>query len=124
VIDEIVAHAREAAPRECCGVLVGKGFEILEAVRTRNLADDPNCFVLDPKDHIGARREARARGLEVLGFYHSHPHSEPEPSASDLAQAMYPGHLYAIVQPLTAAAKVRLFRFENEDFLELPFVTG
>jgi proteasome lid subunit RPN8/RPN11 len=123
VIEEIVAHAREAAPRECCGLLVGSGFDIREAVRTRNLADSPNRFVLDPKDHIDARRDARTRGLEVIGFYHSHPHSEPEPSESDVAQAMYLDHLYAIVQPLPDAAKLRLFRFENAGFLELAFET-
>ena len=79
----------------------------------RNLSDDPNRFLLDPKDHIDARRAARARGLEVVGFYHSHPHSEPEPSIADLAEATYPGYLYLIVRPLAEGAKVRLVRFDE-----------
>ena len=49
VIEAIVSHAHEAAPRECCGVLVGKGIEIVEAVRAGNLTDDPNRFFLNPE---------------------------------------------------------------------------
>jgi proteasome lid subunit RPN8/RPN11 len=121
VIDEIAAHAREELPRECCGVLIGKGNEIVESVRTRNVSDDPNRYVLDPQDHIAARRAARSRGLAVVGFYHSHPHSEPVPSDSDLAEAHYVELLYVIVRPLPAAAKVRMFRFEEGGFEEQPF---
>jgi proteasome lid subunit RPN8/RPN11 len=68
----IVDHAREAAPAECCGLLVGDSGEIVDAIRTRNIAGDRSRFLIDPKDHIDGRRDARRRGLEVVGFYHSH----------------------------------------------------
>ena len=123
MLDEVNAHAHETLPAECCGVLIGRSDEIVEAVRARNLSNDPNRYVLDPQDHIGARRAARERGLEVVGFYHSHTHSEPEPSIADLAEATYPGHLYLIVRPLREGAKVRVFRFERGAFLEVGFVT-
>jgi proteasome lid subunit RPN8/RPN11 len=119
VVDEVAAHAREALPAECCGVLLGTASEIVEAVRTSNLSEDPNRYCLDPKGHIDARRAARRRGLDVIGFYHSHPHSEPEPSAADLTEAAYPGHLYLIVRPLAEGAKIRVFRFEQGRFLEV-----
>jgi proteasome lid subunit RPN8/RPN11 len=124
VIDEVAAHAREMLPAECCGVLLGTEYEVVQAVRACNLSEDPNRYRLDPKDHINARRAARQRGLEVVGFYHSHPRSEPEPSAADLSEATYPGHLYLIVRPLLEGAKVRVFRFEQGRFLELGFTTG
>ena len=123
MLEEVAAHAHDTLPAECCGVLIGRSDEVVEAVRARNLSNDPNRYQLDPGDHIGARRVARDRGLEVVGFYHSHPHSEPEPSIADLAEATYPGHLYLIVRPLTEGAKVRVFRFERGAFLEVGFVT-
>src|SRR2546428_1991157 len=95
--DAIVAHAREAAPAECCGLLLGRGDEIVEAVRTRNIAEQPTRFLIDPKDHIDGRRDARRRGIDVVGFYHSHPHSPAEPSDTDRAEASYADHLYLIV---------------------------
>ena len=116
VRDAIVAHAREAAPAECCGMLVGSGGRITASVRARNLAAEPTRFLIDPVDHIRARREARDAGLDVVGFYHSHPHSDPAPSHTDLAEASYPNHLYAIVGLKGEAADVRVYRFTGEAF--------
>ena len=112
-------HAERAKPGECCGVLVGRGDEILQAIAARNLADHPNRYLLDPADHIAIRRRARAAGLAVIGFYHSHPHSAARPSATDQAEATYPDHLYLIV----GADDVRLFRLTGGNFVEAPFVT-
>ena len=59
--DAVVAHAREAAPDECCGLLLGRKDAIVEAIRARNIAADPATrFVIDPADHFGAIRTARA----------------------------------------------------------------
>jgi proteasome lid subunit RPN8/RPN11 len=121
---ECVAHAREASPDECCGLLLGRGDEIVEAVRARNLADEPATrFLIDPADHFAARRTARERGLAVVGFYHSHPTSPPEPSARDRAEFSYAGYLYAIVSLRVEPAEVRLFRFDAGNFQRVPFVT-
>jgi proteasome lid subunit RPN8/RPN11 len=110
-------------PAECCGLLLGVRESVTEAVRTRNLSEDPNRFIIDPEAHMTAQRDARHRGLAVLGFYHSHPHSLPAPSATDLAEASYPDHLYLIVSPAIDPAKVRLFRLaEDGTFEELGFV--
>jgi proteasome lid subunit RPN8/RPN11 len=120
----MVAHAREASPDECCGLLLGTGEEIVASVRTRNVADAPATrFLIDPRDHIAARRDARGRGLDVRGFYHSHPRSPATPSETDRAEAAYPDHLYAIVSLAADPADVRLFRFAEGHFLPLPFVT-
>ena len=118
----IVAQARAARPLECCGLLIGKAPAIIEAVPTTNIASDPNRFVVDPQDHIDRRREARRRGLDVLGFYHSHPHTPAVPSARDRAEASYSGHLYLIVGAAADPVEVRLFRLEDEDFLEVTMV--
>jgi proteasome lid subunit RPN8/RPN11 len=97
IIDEVVAHARREAPGECCGVLIGNATTIVEAIPTRNLSDNQNRFLIDPQGHMAALRRSRALGLEVLGFYHSHPHSAAVPSARDLDEAGYPDLLMMIV---------------------------
>lgn len=119
--DDILAHAREAVPGECCGLLLGSAESVAEAARTRNLSTDPNRFEIDPADHIRTRRSARARGLDLLGFYHSHPRSEATPSASDRAEALYPGFLYAIVGLRAEQAELRMYRLESEGFRQLPW---
>ena len=97
-------------------MLVGSAGAIESAVRAKNLSDDPSRFLIDPKDHIQARRDARAAGLDVVGFYHSHPRSEAVPSPRDLADAAYPNHLYLIVGLLGEAVDVRLYRFTGDAF--------
>jgi proteasome lid subunit RPN8/RPN11 len=121
-LDAIVDHARSALPGECCGLLLGADTAIAEAVRMPNVADDPNRFTIDPAAHVAARRDARDRGLAVLGFYHSHPHSPPVPSVTDLSEASYPDHLYLIVSPSPKRAHVRVYRLVGARFVETAFV--
>ena len=119
-LDGVVAHARDAAPAECCGLLVGRGDRIVAAVQTRNIAEPATTrFLIDPKDHIDGRREARQRGLDIVGFYHSHPRSAPVPSAIDVADAAYPQHLYLIVGLGTDPPECALYRFSGGAFVSV-----
>lgn len=126
-LDDIIAHARAEAPSECCGLLLGSGLTIAEAARTTNIASNRySRFLIDPKQHLDIRRDARARGVEVVGFYHSHPRSPAMPSTSDLAEATYPGHLYLIVSLATEPAALSIYRLDDGsagNFLHLPLVT-
>jgi proteasome lid subunit RPN8/RPN11 len=123
-LESVIGHAREAAPHECCGLLLGRGQDVVDAVRTRNAADAPETqFLIDPGEHIAARRAARARGLEIVGFYHSHPGSSAAPSERDRAECSYTGHLYLIVSVRGEPAEVGLFRFDAGNFHRLRFVT-
>ena len=124
-LESIVAPARHAAPDECCGLLLGRGGDIIDALRTQNIANQrASRFVIDPGEHIRGRRAARERGLEVVGFYHSHPATPAEPSERDSAECSYPGHLYLIVSLRVEPAEIGLFRFENGTFQRVPFVNG
>jgi proteasome lid subunit RPN8/RPN11 len=92
--------------------------------RARNIADSTTTrFLLDPGDHIAARRDARSRGLEVLGVYHSHPRSPAEPSERDRAEAAYPEYLSVIVGLGVDPPEVRVFGVENGNFREHLLVT-
>jgi proteasome lid subunit RPN8/RPN11 len=116
VLAAAIAHAREASPGECCGVLLGRDGEVVEAVRVRNLSDSRTRYLLDPAGHLAAQRDGRARGVDVLGFYHSHPHSPAVPSETDVAEAAYPGYLYLIVSLEREPPEARLFRWDGSRF--------
>lgn len=93
--------ARAASPREACAVLLGRrlphGF-LLRAVRASpNLHPQPcSAFELDPGLVVAADTEARRQGLQLLGFFHSHPDGPPVPSRAD-REAGWDGHLGLIL---------------------------
>lgn len=111
--DALRAEAERALPAECCGVLAGAEGLVTEVLPVANAADDARArYEMDPAELWAARRAARERGLDVVGFYHSHPTTEPVPSARDVSRAYYPDAVYAIVG-LAPAFAVRAFRIAN-----------
>ena len=112
VLADLIAHAREEAPNECCGVLVGTSGRIERSVRARNALGSPTRYRIDPRDQIAAIKSAREQRESVVGFYHSHPSSPPSPSDTDRVEAAYPGHCYLIVSP---GARGRPARYAASD---------
>ena len=122
-VDRILEDARARAPEECCGVLLGTADRIADVHPARNAAERPTArFVIDPRDHFAAIRDGRERGLSVVGFYHSHPRSAAVPSETDRAEAAYPDQLFLIVSLAAPDPDLRLYRFTDGNFLEVPFV--
>jgi proteasome lid subunit RPN8/RPN11 len=97
---QLVEHARQAAPGECCGLLVGTSSRVVRCVPTANLDPSPSRYQVDPAAHIRLNRELRRSGLGVVGVYHSHPRGPAEPSPSDVAEAHYPEFVHIIVSSL------------------------
>ena len=98
--DEIIGHAREAAPEECCGLIGGSNDGTAQTIyRTRNIAPSPLVtYEAAPEDLFAAQRAMRARGEELIAIYHSHPRSkDPQPSETDVRLAYYPSAVYLIV---------------------------
>lgn len=99
---QIIADASLGAyPQEACGLLLGDIVEDHRVVRdviiTRNVATSGHHrFEVAPEDLLRVHKEARARGLHVLGHFHSHPNGHMEPSAHDAAQAHEVGKLWLI----------------------------
>jgi proteasome lid subunit RPN8/RPN11 len=123
-IDVMIAHAREDAPRECCGLLIGSSDRIESAHRARNLEPSAARFLIDPQDHFAAIRAARAAGRAVVGVYHSHPSAAALPSPSDLAEVGYAEYAYAIVSLASNPPDVRVFRLEQGAFAEMSITQG
>jgi proteasome lid subunit RPN8/RPN11 len=101
-LEELRRHGEETYPNECCGVLLGKQEgevrRVNSAARCGNTRSDSpsDRYHIDPKELIRIQREARERGEEVVGFYHSHPDHPARWSATDLAEAHWIGCSYVI----------------------------
>ena len=102
VYDSIQRHGEETYPHECCGVLLGcsdDGVNAVEdAVRAGNTRTDSahNRYQIAPQELIKIQRVARERGLDIVGFYHSHPDHPARWSSTDLAEAHWFGCSYVI----------------------------
>lgn len=109
ILDEMIAHARELDPLECCGLLAGKDDQITHLYRIKNVValegaeklanfDEAKiahlqrlspheraeiAFVLDAHDLSLAQKDMRAKGIELKVVYHSHPKDPARPSVTD-----------------------------------------
>jgi proteasome lid subunit RPN8/RPN11 len=98
LIDEMVAHAREDLPNECCGMVGGAGDEASVVVPVVNLAASPLRFEMDPQGQYNALKSIEDAGKEMLAIYHSHTKSAAYPSQTDVNQAVnWPDAIYLIV---------------------------
>ena len=98
VIATLLAEAARAAPAECCGLLLGRAGRIEEARPAANVSPEPlRRFEIDPATLIAAHRAARAGGLDLIGYYHSHPAGYPHPSTTDREHASGDDRVWAIV---------------------------
>jgi proteasome lid subunit RPN8/RPN11 len=117
-IEAIRRHGARDYPNECCGILLGKADgdkkSVLEAVPLKNLRTDPekaqkllplespgketerNRFLIDPMEQLRVDKDARRRGLDVVGYYHSHPDHPARPSNYDRDHA-WPWYSYVIL---------------------------
>jgi proteasome lid subunit RPN8/RPN11 len=120
LVDQLIAAARRAAPREGCGLLVGTGCRVVRVVETANAASSPTLYAIPPEEHLAAVRAARAEGLDVIGAYHSHPHSTAVPSATDAAEAF--ADFTFVIVGLVPAPDVRAWRFADGNFAEVALV--
>lgn len=112
------AAAAAGHPHEVCGLLLGEGTRIISARVAANVHPIPAThFDIDPQALIDAHRAARAGVPQVLGYFHSHPVGEADPSATDRASASGDGRIWAIV----AGHDVRFWRDDIAGFAALSF---
>ncbi len=98
MIEEMVEHAREDLPNECCGLIGGAGEEAQTLYRARNAFASPFSYRVDPQDQYRIiEKEMRDRGEELVAIYHSHTKSPAYPSQTDLNEAVsWPEQVYLI----------------------------
>jgi [CysO sulfur-carrier protein]-S-L-cysteine hydrolase len=114
LIDEMVAHAREDLPNECCGMVGGRDGEAETVIRVANSAASPLRYEMDPQEQYDALKAIEDAGGELLAIYHSHTKSAAYPSQTDVNQAVaWPEQVYLIVSladPEAADVKGYLLR--------------
>jgi len=104
-------HGEETYPHECCGVLLGRSHEgvneVEDAVRAGNTRTDSahNRYHIAPQELVRIQRQGRERGLDIVGFYHSHPDHPAQWSKTDFAEAHWLGCSYVITTVANGVAQ-------------------
>jgi [CysO sulfur-carrier protein]-S-L-cysteine hydrolase len=96
-VDEIVAHARDDLPNECCGIVATSDGSAVHVYRATNAEASPVRYSLEPGEQYRITMEIEERGWELGAIYHSHTRSPAYPSQTDVNLAFYPDALYLIV---------------------------
>lgn len=123
--DEIVAHARQEAPRECCGIIAGADGRPTSLHRMTNTYEGADFYRIDDTELFELYMELQGRGEEFAAIYHSHPVSVAYPSARDVQYAAWQDPVYLICsleQPESPV--IRAFRIAAETVAEVPIVEG
>jgi [CysO sulfur-carrier protein]-S-L-cysteine hydrolase len=91
IYSQILGHCLSGLPEEACGLLAGRADgRVTLCYPTSNAAASAKLYEVDPKEHLRAEREAEAQGVEIIGVFHSHTHTDAYPSATDVEQASTP----------------------------------
>ena len=110
--DDLRAHGEATYPNECCGILLGRAddaaIRVTSLLRAGNTRTDSahNRYNIAPEELIAAQRQARNSGLDIVGFYHSHPDHPAQWSRTDFAEAHWFGCAYVITAVEKGAAKI------------------
>ena len=117
--NQMIGEALDEYPLEMCGLLVGPlPDRAPEFHATRNDDASARVYTVNPKDFMRNDRAADERGREINGVVHSHTHSEPYPSATDVAAAVGPHWHYVIVSLKRQAPEVRSYRIADGEIIE------
>ena len=118
-VEEMVAHAKDDLPNECCGILAGPEGEVARSFRMTNVEASPFRFSMDPGELVRVDGEAGDQGWELLAIYHSHTGSPAYPSDTDVRIAggtaeLWPDTRYVLVSLMDPETPdVRIFRISG-----------
>ncbi len=103
----LVAHAREEAPNECCGMIAARDGRAVAVHRAVNAAASPLRYEIEPQDQYRIEMAIDDAGLDLGAIYHSHTRSAAVPSQTDINLAFYPDAIYVIVGVKESEPEVR-----------------
>jgi proteasome lid subunit RPN8/RPN11 len=122
---EIIAHALEDDPNECCGILGGKDGRIQAVYRMTNVEASPFRYTMDPVEQLNVYRELGLKGWETIAVYHSHTHSPAYPSPTDVRLATWPEECYILVTLMDREnPAIRAFHIDGDEVTEERLVVG
>ena len=117
VVDDMITHAREDFPAECCGLLRGAQGLVTESVRCQNELQSRTAFSIPPQELFQFFRSTREMEMEFAGVYHSHPESPAAPSERDGREFYYPEVSYWVISLQEGIPVVRCFKWGERRFL-------
>jgi len=127
----MLAHALACYPLEACGLIAGTPAapdvpgapaQVAWFVACDNVAASSRVYTLDPRQHLAADRRADDEGLEIIGVVHSHTHTEPYPSPTDVATAIDPQWHYLIISLRDDEPMLRSWRIVDTEVTEEPVI--
>jgi proteasome lid subunit RPN8/RPN11 len=86
----MVKHAKQESPLECCGILGGKKGVVEKAFELQNAERSAIRYSMSPQEQLVVFEEMEKKSMEMIAIYHSHPHTIPFPSETDVKLAFYP----------------------------------
>jgi proteasome lid subunit RPN8/RPN11 len=118
-VDEMIAHARENAPNECCGIIAGNSGKATKLYRAKNAAESPYRYEVDTRDLVRINNDIQDNNWDFLVIYHSHTGTEAYPSETDRRLAFYPDAYYVLVSLMDENKPVvRAFRIRDGEVIE------
>lgn len=124
-VDEMIVHAREDAPNECCGIIAADDGAATKLYRAVNAEASPYRYNVDSKDLLRIYHDLDGHGWDVMVIYHSHTHTEAYPSPTDTRLAAWPDAYYVIVSLEDEANPVvRAFRITDGEVTEEDLVVA
>jgi proteasome lid subunit RPN8/RPN11 len=120
-VGQLIALAEEHAPKESCGLLAGLENTVNQIIPIANISDNPNEYFMDPQGLVSAFYWVDSLELEILGVYHSHPHTEPFPSDTDISRNLVPKIPQLIIGKSKNKWAVRLFILVDSGVKEIAF---
>jgi proteasome lid subunit RPN8/RPN11 len=90
IFQEMVEHAKREWPLECCGILGGKENTVQKAYKLQNVEKSPIRYLMSPQEQWEVFENIEKESMEMIAIYHSHPHTIPFPSETDVKMAFYP----------------------------------
>lgn len=98
LVEKLKEHALKEAPKEACGVLAGKDGAVTQVYECGNASECPETtYEIAPAELLKALEDIESKGLELLGFYHSHPMGLDKPSFIDEGRATWHGYSYVVI---------------------------
>ena len=119
---EMISHIQNCLPEEACGLLVGRGDEVVKVFPITNILHSPVSFLMDPLEQFNAMVWQEEHEMNLLAIYHSHPNGPSYPSEKDMMEFAYPGSPYIVWSLQGGQWHIFGFMISSADFTEIELI--
>lgn len=121
-VDKLIAEAEKQTPNEACGLIAGENGMAKIIFPLTNISENPFTFLMEPGEQISTLFRIEELGLELAAIFHSHPHSPPIPSPTDIMESHYPDIPYIIIGKEDGEWALKVFLINNQIYDELDLI--